>query len=188
MSALEWIATALGILCVALGVVRSVWTFPAAIGSVLLVGVVVLRQRLYSDALLQVLFAAANIYGWRNWTRARVQTGAVAVVSLPWRERARWLLAIGVAALIWGAGMRYGTNASYPWWDAAIAAASVVAQLLMGRRAWENWVLWIAVDLGAIPLYLAKGLWVLAGLYAVYLALSAWGLRDWLRSLRRGRA
>ena len=188
MSALEGIATALGILCVGLGVARSVWTFPTAIGSVLLVGVVVLRQRLYSDALLQLFFAAANLYGWWNWARARAETGAVAVASLSAGERGGWLLAIGAAALIWGAGMRYGTDAAYPWWDAVIAAASVAAQLMLGRRAWENWVLWIAVDLLAIPLYLAKGLWMLAGLYAVYLLLSAWGLRDWTRALRRGRA
>ena len=70
MSLVEWIATVLGVLCVTLGVVRSVWTFPTAIGSVSLLAWVVWQQRLYSDAVLQGFFVLANLYGWANWQRA----------------------------------------------------------------------------------------------------------------------
>jgi nicotinamide mononucleotide transporter len=77
------------------------------------------------------------------------------------------------------------TDASYPWWDAAIAAASVAAQLLMAQRRIENWWLWIAVDLASIPLYLAKGLYLFAGLYLIYLALAVAGLISWLAVMRR---
>ena len=185
MPLLEWIATALGILCVALGVTRSVLTFPAAIFSVLIIGGVVAQQQLYSDALLQFFFAAANLYGWWNWSRAREETGDVPVRRLTARERVGWLAAIAGGAVGWGALMHGFTDASYPWWDAAIAAASIVAQVLMGRRMLENWLLWIAVDLASIPLYLVKGMWLFAGLYGVYLALSAWGLVDWTRAERR---
>lgn len=57
--------------CVALAAMRSVLIFPDAIGSVTLFGTV-FRERLYSDAALQLSFAAANLYGWRNWNRSRV--------------------------------------------------------------------------------------------------------------------
>ena len=76
------------------------------------------------------------------------------------------------------------TDASYPWWDAGIAAASVAAQILMAQRRIEHWLLWIAVDLGSIPLYAAKGLYLFAGLYVLYLALSLGGLAGWLRAMR----
>ena len=68
----------------------------------------------------------------------------------------------------------------------SIAAASVAAQLLMARRAIENWWLWIAVDVASVPLYLAKGLYPFAGLYLVYLGLAVWGLLDWRRALATG--
>ena len=78
------------------------------------------------------------------------------------------------------------TDAAWPWWDAAIAAGSVAAQLLMALRKLENWLLWIAVDLASIPLYLAKGLWLFAGLYLIYLVLACWGLWRWSRAEREG--
>lgn len=186
MSLAEWIATALGIACVALAARRSIWTFPTAIVSVALLGLVVFRARLYSDALLQLFFAAANLYGWRNWRRAQARTGDVPVRTLDARTRAAWLIAILFCWLTWGSAMHRLTDAALPWWDAGIAAASVAAQLLMARRAIENWWLWIAVDLASVPLYLAKGLYPFAGLYVVYLALAVWGLIDWRRAAGTG--
>ncbi len=185
MTHAEWIATLLGIACVALAGTRSVWTFPTAIASVTLVGLVVFEARLYSDALLQGFFVAANLYGWATWRAARARVGEVAVERMSPAARWRWGAGIAAAALGWGAAMHALTDAAYPWWDAAIAAPSVGAQLLMARRKLENWVLWIAVDVASIPLYLAKGLTLLAGLYLVYLGLAVWGLVGWARAERR---
>jgi nicotinamide mononucleotide transporter len=182
MSVLEWIATLLGIACVALAAWRSVWTFPTGIVSVALLGVVVFAARLYSDALLQLFFVAANVYGWVNWAGARDAAGEVPVTRLTPAARAAWVGGIVVAAVLWGAGMHRFTDASYPWWDAAIAAASVAAQVLMARRRVENWWLWIAVDLASIPLYAVKGLMLFALLYLVYLALAVAGLVAWRRA------
>jgi len=74
------------------------------------------------------------------------------------------------------------TDAAFPWWDGTIAVLSIVAQILQSRRAWECWPLWITVDLLAIPLFLVKGLWLTAGLYCLFLALSVWGAIDWTRA------
>lgn len=182
MTGMEWTATLLGIACVALAGRRSVWTFPTGIASVVLLGIVVFRERLYSDALLQVFFVAANLYGWLHWSRASAATGTVAVERLDWRARLAWGGGITVSALLWGMAMHRWTDASYPWWDAGIAAASVAAQLLMARRKLENWVLWIAVDIASVPLYLAKGLFLFAALYLVYLLLAVIGLVAWWRT------
>lgn len=184
MSPVELVATLLGVLCVALGVRRSVWTFPTAIGSVLLVGWVVWRARLYSDALLQLFFVGANLYGWANWRRSQAVQGEVLVERMSAHARWRWAAGTLLATMAWGGAMARWTDAAYPWWDAATAMVSVAAQLLMARRKWENWVLWIAVDLALMPLYLAKHLTMFAALYLFYLALSSWGLVAWRRALR----
>ena len=54
----------------------------------------------------------------------------------------------------------------------------------MARRKLENWVLWIAVDAALIPLYLAKGLTMIAALYVLYFGLSVWGLIGWRKAER----
>ena len=184
MSWMETVATALGVLCVILGVRRSVWTFPTAIVSVTLVGWVVWRERLYSDALLQVFFVGANLYGWVKWQRAQTATGDVPVRSMRPGERWGWLIAAPLATAGWGGIMHVWFAAAYPWWDAGTAVVSLIAQLLMAQRKWENWILWVAVDVALIPLYLAKGLTMFAILYVLYLALSIWGLIGWRRALR----
>lgn len=184
MTLMEWCATVLGIACVVLAARRSMWTFPAAIGSVTLVGVVVFRARLYSDAVLQLFFVAANVYGWVNWRRARDRSGAVTIRTLGHAQRIRWVAGIAAACVLWGGAMDWLTDAALPWWDAAIAAASIAAQWLMGQRRLENWWLWIAVDCASVPLYLTKGLNLFAGLYLVYLALAIWGWISWWRVMR----
>lgn len=188
MTSLEWVAAALGLVCVALAVRRSLWTYAFGVASTALLAVVVFDARLYTQAVLQLFFVAINVYGFINWRRARAARGAVVVERMAPPAIALWLAGIAVAALVWGLGMDRLTDAAQPFGDAAIAAASVAAQLLMARRMLENWVLWIAVDIASIPLFLGQGLPVVAALYAVYLVLALWGLIDWHRTSRRQEA
>ena len=64
---------------------------------------------------------------------------------------------------------------------------SVLAQWLLARRLIDNWIWWIAVDLLAVPLYWVKGLHLTAGLYVVFLVMSAAGLISWLDAVRQRR-
>jgi len=185
MTMLEWVAAALGLVCVALAVRRSLWTYAFGVASTALLAIVVFEARLFSQALLQLFFVAINAYGFVTWRRARSDAGVVPVAAMSLRERLAWgTLTVG-AALAWGGVMDRATDAAQPFLDAGIAAVSVTAQLLMARRRWENWLLWIAVDLASIPLFLGQGLAVVAALYALYLALAVWGLLDWTRAWRR---
>lgn len=76
------------------------------------------------------------------------------------------------------------TNAALPFADSAVTGASIAAQILLSLRRVENWVLWVAIDVVAIGLYLARGLPLLATLYAVFLVLSVLGLRQWTKAAR----
>ncbi|MES2754746.1 MAG: nicotinamide riboside transporter PnuC [Pseudomonadota bacterium] len=184
MTALEWIAAALGIACVVLLVRRSLWNYPFAIASVSLLGVVFWDAKLYSDALLQIFFVVINLYGWWDWSRSSSAAGEVVVERMPLFEQVGTLAGMIGLTLGWGAIMASQTDASFPFVDAAVAMLSIGAQIMLARRKLENWFVWIAVDLIAIPLYAAKGLHAAAALYVVYLGLSVWGLRDWHRAHR----
>ncbi|WP_084580222.1 nicotinamide riboside transporter PnuC [Sphingomonas azotifigens] len=182
MSPIEAVATLLGIANVTLVVRRSLWNYPFALAMVSLYAWIFLRERLYSDALLQGFYFVVNGYGWWNWRQAKASSGEVPVTRLGARARLIWGIGMALAALAWGALMYRVTDAAYPWWDGTIAVISITAQLLQSRRAWECWPLWIAVDLLAIPLFAVKGLWLTAGLYCLFLALSVWGAIDWNRA------
>ena len=185
MTGLEIVAFLLGIANVTLVVRRSVWNYPFGLVMVALYGRIFLEARLYSDAILQMFFFVVQLYGWWSWSRNRAQAGAVTVVRLRNRDQVRWAIGCAVAAALWGYGMHRFTDASFPWADAALAITSVAAQILMSRRAIENWWFWIAVDIGSIGLYAAKGLWLTMLLYAIFLGLAIWGLIDWRAAERR---
>lgn len=178
MTILEGLATLLGLANIALLVRRSIWNYPFGIAMVTLYAWIFYDARLYSDALLQLFFLLLQAYGWVNWARAREESG----VPVRWLGAKSVFAAVAlaiVAVILWGTMMHRHTNAASPWWDASVAMLSVGAQALLARRFIDNWVWWIAVDLIAIPLYWSKGLMLTAGLYAIFLCMSALGLREW---------
>jgi nicotinamide mononucleotide transporter len=185
---LEIIATALGLANIVLLVRRSIWNYPFGLVMVALYAHIFYQEKLYSDALLQFFFFAIQLYGWWAWWRAGGGEHKVDVVRLTGPARAAWIALIAVLSLAWGTMMHAYTDAFSPWWDAAIAVTSIAAQILLARRCIENWVLWIAVDAAAIPLYLIKHLPFTAGLYLVFLILCLLGLREWAAAERDGEA
>ncbi|MBX3593980.1 MAG: nicotinamide riboside transporter PnuC [Sphingomonas sp.] len=185
MNPVEIVASLLLLANIALVARRSIWNYPVGIAAVLLYASVFYGAKLYSDMLLQGLFLALNLYGWLNWARARALTGEVQVLTLGWTGRIAWIAGCAVATMAWGTLMHRFTDASLPWWDAAVAMTSIAAQILLSRRYLENWVLWILVDIVAVPLFAIRELWLTAGVYLVLLVVSGWGLIDWERAFRR---
>jgi len=185
MNWLEWVAAGLGVINVALVVRRSVWNYPFGLAMVSLYFFVFAEARLYSDALLQIFFFVVQLYGWRNWVRAKQAAGEVPVGVMTKRERIAWTLATLAASLVWGLGMARFTDAAAPVVDAGIAGFSISAQILMARRRIENWLFWIAVDVVAVGLYASRELYATSGLYALFLMLCIAGLVQWRRALPR---
>lgn len=192
MDRLEIIASAFGVANLLLLVRRSLWNYVFGLAMVVLYARIFFTARLYSDALLQLFFFVVQIYGWWNWRRhqaggGQAGEGELVVERLDHGGRLRWALIVLPAWALWSLAMQRYTNTLFPFWDGAVAALSIAAQLLLARRLIENWWLWILVDVIAIGLYLSRGLALTAGLYALFLGMSAWGLIAWLRAERRQR-
>lgn len=185
MNPIEWIAAALGLANISLLVRRSVWNYPFGMAMVALYGVVFFDARLYGESGLQLFFFAAQAWGWFLWVRAGGGRDGVPVSWLSTSSRVAWAMATAVLALNLGWMMHRFTDASLPYADAAIAGASIAAQILLAFRRIENWLLWIAIDVASIAVYVTKGLWPTAALYVVFLGMSALGLWEWIAAYRK---
>ena len=188
MNLLEIIAVALGIANVGLLVRRSIWNYPFGMAMVALYLVIFWQARLYGEAGLQVFFFIVQGWGWWLWARAGGLAQMVTVEWMGWRARAVAIALVAGSSLGIGWAMARFTDAALPYADATIAGASVVAQVLLALRRVENWALWIAIDVLSVGVYVARELYLTAGLYVVFLGLAIAGLVTWARAARDGEA
>ena len=79
--------------------------------------------------------------------------------------------------------MRF-TDAELVWLDSTTTVMSFVAMWMTARKYLENWVLWWVVDVIATGMYIYKGIWPYAVLYAVYLGMAVWGWRAWKSTMQ----
>jgi nicotinamide mononucleotide transporter len=184
MSAIEIIAVVLGVANILLVARRSIWNFPVALVMVTLYTRIFWDAKLYSDAGLQVFFFAVNLYGWWSWRTNKAEAGEVVVERLAPTALFAWIGGSVLAVAGWGTIMARLTDASLPYADSSVAMLSVAAQLLMTWRKLENWYWWIIVNVISVGLYAVKGLYLTAGLYALFLVLAVWGLISWRKGTR----
>jgi len=182
----EIIGTVLGVIGVWLMIRQNIWSWPVGLVQVAVYTWVFYEAKLYSDAILQVLFFAIQGYGWWHWVRGQhtAARSELPVTRLGGAALGGWLVAGLVATAGWGTVMHRTTDAALPYWDAFILVFSLVAQWLQARKNLENWAGWVGVNSVAIGVYWAKDLRLTAGLYLVFWLMALWGWRAWRQSMR----
>ena len=184
MSPLEIFAAAVGAWSVWLSVRQNVLSWPTAIVNVVLYTIVFYEAKLYADMGLQVVYAVLSVYGWYQWLYGGEGHTTLHVSRTP-RSLAIGLALIAAAcAALLGTVLHRTTDAALPFMDSALTSASLVAQWMMTRKLLENWAVWITVDVLYVGMFIYKGLYVTAVLYAVFLGLAVKGWIDWRNSMR----
>ena len=195
MSYIEFFGTVTYLWSVWLIAKRNVWTWPVGIVSVVLYLVLFYQIRLYSDALEQVYYLGASVYGWWFWARSRTGGNVITDVHYSSRRSVAGALAVtGALSVVLGYSMSrihvwapalFPDAASYPYVDAATTIMSFTAMWLMARKRIESWIYWIVVDVIGIWLYFVKDVRFISLLYVVLLGMAIKGLVDWRRTRTR---
>lgn len=183
MSILEMLAVVVNVLGVWLTARRVPWCWPVGVVAVLLYMWIFYDVKLYSDMLLQGVFAVLQGYGWWRWRTGRVDHGRVRIEHLPIGLALSSLLAGAAVAALLGASMAHFTDATLPWLDSTLTGFSLVASYWAARKFVASWWLWIVLDAVYIGMYSYKGLALTAALYAGFVVLAFYGLRLWRRDL-----
>lgn len=198
MSYIEFFGTIFNIVCVWLAVKRNIWTWPIGLLGVVLYFFLFYQIQLYSDMIEQVYFFIMSFVGWSIWLRNRSNkennNQEVNIQYNTKRENIFYLVAIIVATIILGYGMSnihlifpqiFTEPASYPYLDALTTIMSFAATILMARRKFECWYLWILVDIIGIWLYYTKGVKFIALEYVLFLVMASRGLWEWRAILKK---
>jgi nicotinamide mononucleotide transporter len=188
MFSLEWIAVAVTLVAVYLTTRQVIWCWPIGMVSVVLYAGVFYETRLYADMGLQALYFALAVYGWWAWLHGGKDHGELGVSTTSTRRR---LLLVSVGTLV---GLTLGqvlnryTDAALPFMDSILTSFSIVAQWMQTRKLLEAWLVWLAVDVFYVGMFLYKGLYPTAVLYSIFLYLAGLGFVQWRRSMVEPRA
>jgi nicotinamide mononucleotide transporter len=190
MSWIELIGTQFYLLSVWLITKRNMLTWPTGIVSVVLFFFLFYQIQLYADALEQVYYLGACIYGWWFWKREE-KKGAEKAASVGFSSpgaMAWWAAGTLIASTSgsWFMGKVhlyfpavFPKAAAYAFIDTLTTLMSFAAMFLMARKKTESWIYWIIVDLIGIWLYYVKNVRFISILYVLLLGLAIKGLWHW---------
>jgi nicotinamide mononucleotide transporter len=192
LSYLELVGTLLYLWSVWLMARQRMLTWPVGIVSVLLYLLLFYQIRLYSDALEQLYYLGASLYGWWYWQQTAQQRRAAVAVRLSAGPLllGALLVTLVLSALLGTLMTRvhllaptlFPQPAVFPYLDALTTVMSFTAMALMAQKRLESWLYWIVVDVIGIGLYYVQGVRFIALLYAVLLVLAVNGALGWWRS------
>lgn len=181
MSELEIIAVLVSCIAVALTVCRHMLCWPFNFLAYVLYAFIFFDYKLYGETILQILFMGLAIYGFLQWKQAKATDHDIRVEALAYRQMWMQVLGTAIAGALFGAALKFLTDAAVPWLDAQLAAFSLLATYWTSRKYLATWVLWVVVDIIYVGMFIYKDLVLTAGLYAAFVLLAAYGWYTWLQ-------
>lgn len=183
-SMIEWIGTIFGLLTVWYSVKSNILTWPTGMISVAAYGILFFRIHLYADTLLQIFFFLMSVWGWWNWSLKKNNEHELPITTLSLPERIKIFALMLAFTLVSGFLFHRYTDAHIPFWDSTITGMSVTAQILLVKKKFENWILWIAVNILSIGVYCYKHVYLTAILYFIFLIMAIKGYLEWKRQIK----
>lgn len=199
---LELVILVFNVVAVYLAGKNNIWTAPAAMVAVAAYCAFCFSFRFYSEFFLQIYFFMTNIWLLFSWKKKK--SGQILEVHrLTPKQRINvaliWLLGTAVLALsidtlfsgfshfvvqvinsLSGGNYTYVHQAAeFPWVDAFTTVGQVVAMVLLVRRVWENWAIWICINIVSIPMFALKGGYGVSLMFVLFLGLAIKGHREW---------
>lgn len=145
------------------------------------------RKGLYADFAINIYYVVIAVYGYIAWTmrsRKDADRPALRITHLPAWVGGFCLAATGLLWwLIWYV-LAHFTDSNVPVADAFTTALSILALWMMARKYAEQWLAWLIVDAVCVGLYIYKGIYLYASLYAAYTVIAVFGYRKWLQLMK----
>jgi len=145
----------------------------------------------YADMSLQMYYFVISIYGWLFWMFGKKrQAESNAKKDIPVTKLTRKSLIVSaLISLVLFVGiyliLKYLTDSTIPVGDAFTTALSFVATWMLARKILENWLFWIVVDIVSVGLYIYKGLYPTAALFAFLTIMAVIGFFAWKKDMQR---
>jgi nicotinamide mononucleotide transporter len=183
MGHLEIIALISTLICVWLTAKQNILCWPVGIVGVIAFFVLFFTEKLYFQAILQVIFLFQSIYGWFLWEKS-LSEGKFEVKTLQINTIIRHITLILVISAPLGYFMGVYTSSTLPLLDGITTGMALLATYYLSKQYVEGWLVWMGVNilLGGMMLY--QGLYIIAILEVILLIISLIAYKSWKKNLR----
>jgi nicotinamide mononucleotide transporter len=176
-TAIEIFAAVFGFLSVYFTIKQNILCWYFGLLQVVLYSFVFYTSKLYSDMILHIIYIFLQVAGWYSWKYGGSNKSTLRITLI--KNATFWIGLTVLTTVLLGYVMQTNTDASYPYEDAFITVASLVAQYLMIKKILGSWLFWIVVDAVAITIYWHKGLYFTTALYVLFLIMAVIGYLEW---------
>lgn len=176
---LSFVSGLAGICSVVLCSQRKISSFFFGFVQVITYTILVLQQRLYAEALVNVFYFVTMIIGLVTWlSNYNSEEAEVDALSMDGKG---WLITI--LSFIFGTSVAYFvlkyTNDTQPFMDSISAVPAFIAQILMITRYREQWVYWLIVDITTLIVWINVKDWCMIALYVFWIINCFYGYIKW---------
>lgn len=176
---LEMVAVYFSFACTWLCTRQVRFNYVLGVISTILLSITFWQANLLGSMVLNLYLIPTVIVGWFMWGK---DTNPLPVEHVKLRKLGYYAFftIITWAGAVWIIGLFGGTMAPLDGW---LLVGSVLAQFLLDRKKIETWLVWIAVNIVSIYVFIENDLYLLAGQFALFLANAIYAWFQWRKSM-----
>ena len=176
---LSFVSGLFGICSVVLCSQRKMSSFFFGFVQVITYTILVMQQKLYAEALVNVFYFVTMIIGLISWLsnynseESEVEARALSAKGWIISAMAFVLCTIGSYFIL------RATNDTQPFMDAVSAIPAFIAQILMITRYREQWAYWLVVNITTLIVWINVKDWCMIALYIFWIINCFYGYVKW---------
>lgn len=184
---LQILGTIIGVVYLVQEIKASNWMWLSSIIMPVISLFVYFKAGLYADFGIDIYYVIIAIYGFWAWKwGGKADKGKQTELPITKTPAKAWPWIAAACVVIFFA-IRWilvsFTNSTVPNADSFTTTLSIVAMVMLSRKWIEQWWFWAVVDAASTCLYIYKGIYGYAGLYAVYTVLAFYGYARWAKKM-----
>lgn len=181
MTSWEMLAVFLSVSYLILAIKQSLWCWPAAFISTLIYSILFFDASLLMDSALNIFYLVMAIYGWYSWKYGNVKNQNIdlGISTYGLTKNLQIILGLIVLSLVLGYIMANYTSADYAYLDTFTTVFAIFTTYTLTKKVLENWLYWIVIDSVSIYIYINKGFYLTAVLFALYTILAFVAYNNW---------
>ncbi len=181
MTSWEMVAVLLSVTYLLLAIKQSLWCWVAAFISTLIYTILFFDASLLMDSALNLFYLVMAIYGWYSWKYGNGinKDEELEITTYGLAKNLKIIGILIIVSLILGYIMANYTRADFAYLDTFTTVFAVFTTYTLTKKVLENWLYWIVIDSVSIYIYINKGFYLTAILFAFYTVLAFIAYNNW---------